>query len=51
MLPQHWNKKLVDLNVEALSDADLQWADLVMISAMIVQKESAQMVIRRSRSD
>ena len=50
MLPQHWNKKLVDLNVEALSDADLQWADLVMISAMIVQKESAQMVIRRSKA-
>lgn len=47
MLPGDWRKKLVDLNVEPLSDEHLAWADMVFISAMIVQKESAQQVIQR----
>jgi radical SAM superfamily enzyme YgiQ (UPF0313 family) len=47
MLPGGWRKKLVDLNVEPLSDEHLAWADMVFISAMIVQKESAQQVIQR----
>ncbi|MCI0444841.1 B12-binding domain-containing radical SAM protein, partial [bacterium] len=34
MLPKHWNKKLVDLNTHKLQDKDLEWADMVMISAM-----------------
>ncbi len=50
LLPKHWTKRLIDLNVEALRDSDLQWADLVMISAMIVQKDSAKEVIRRSQA-
>jgi radical SAM superfamily enzyme YgiQ (UPF0313 family) len=50
MLPREWNKRLVDLNAEKLSDRDLQWADLVFVSAMIVQKESAHEVIRRSKA-
>ena len=50
MLPGDWRKKLVDLNVEPLSDEHLAWADMVFISAMIVQKESAQQVIKRCRA-
>jgi hypothetical protein len=50
MLPGDWRKKLVDLNVEPLSDEHLAWADMVFISAMIVQKESAQLVIKRCRA-
>jgi radical SAM superfamily enzyme YgiQ (UPF0313 family) len=50
MLPRDWRKKLVDLNVEPLSDEHLAWADMVFISAMIVQKESAQLVIKRCRA-
>lgn len=50
LLPREWKKRIADLNVEALNDADLQWADLVMISAMIVQNESAQDVIRRAKA-
>jgi radical SAM superfamily enzyme YgiQ (UPF0313 family) len=41
MLPANWDKRLVDLNVSRLEDRDLAWADIVLISAMIVQEESA----------
>ena len=50
MLPKHWQKKLVDLNVESLQDDDIDWADMVFISAMIVQKKSAQEIIHRCRN-
>jgi radical SAM superfamily enzyme YgiQ (UPF0313 family) len=50
LLPKEWKKRVIDLNTTTLKDADLQWADLVMISAMIVQKESAQETIRRARA-
>jgi len=49
MLPGHWEKKVVDLNVQSLSDADIEWADMVMVSAMLVQDRSAREVITRSR--
>src|SRR5437764_349266 len=48
--PAHWKRKLVDLNVRPLKDKDLQWADVVMISAMIVQKKSVLEVIGRARA-
>ena len=50
MLPRPWEKRLVDLNVRKLKDRDLQWADLVFISAMIVQRESAKALIERCRA-
>jgi hypothetical protein len=49
MLPEKWQKKLVDLNVESLEEEHLAWADMVFLSAMIVQKKSAQEIINRSR--
>lgn len=50
MLPTEWEKKLVDMNVTALKDEDILWADYVFISAMSVQKDSAQAVIARCKS-
>jgi radical SAM superfamily enzyme YgiQ (UPF0313 family) len=47
MLPSSWEKKLIDMNVNALTDKDLKWADYVFISAMVVQKKSAKDVIQR----
>ena len=47
MLPEKWEKKLVDMNVDRLNDSDIRWADYVFISAMAVQKESAKDVIER----
>lgn len=50
MLPKRWNKKLADLNVKELADEELAWADMVFISAMVVQKRSAQEVIDRAKA-
>ncbi len=50
MLPPEWEKRLVDMNVGSLEDGDLLWADLVLISAMAVQKESVKKIITRCRS-
>jgi radical SAM superfamily enzyme YgiQ (UPF0313 family) len=50
ILPGGWQKKLVDLNVEPLTDATLDWADLVFVGAMLVQRESAQEVIDRAKA-
>ena len=49
MLPTEWDKQLVDLNVAPLTDAHLQWADIVFLSAMAVQKDSARRVLERCR--
>ncbi len=46
MLPGAWHKKLVDLNVTTLKPTDVIWADYVFISAMSIQKESVNEVIR-----
>ncbi len=50
MLPEKWEKRLVDMNVESLYDDDLRRADLVFVSAMSVQKESVKEVIARCRA-
>ena len=49
MLPGTWEKKLIDCNVRSLEDKDLLSADAVFLSAMSIQKESAQQIIQRCR--
>jgi radical SAM superfamily enzyme YgiQ (UPF0313 family) len=49
MLPNDWQLRLVDTNVERLTDEDLRQADYVMISAMIVHKESVNAIVDRCR--
>jgi radical SAM superfamily enzyme YgiQ (UPF0313 family) len=50
MLPEAWEKRLVDMNVGSLDDEDISWADLVFVSAMSVQKESVKKVIARCKA-
>ncbi|MBD2040427.1 B12-binding domain-containing radical SAM protein [Microcoleus sp. FACHB-672] len=38
LLPQEWEFKLVDRNVRAVTEAEWEWTEIVIISAMIVQK-------------
>ena len=47
MLPEDWNKKLIDMNANTLKDDDILWADYVFISAMSIQSESVNDVIQR----
>jgi len=49
MLPDEWDKKLVDMNVKPLRDDDIKWADYVFISAMVVQRDSVADVIERCK--
>ncbi len=50
MLPKEWELRLADLNVGALKQKDLEWADAVYISAMAIQRKSAAEVIERAKS-
>ncbi|MCK9377776.1 MAG: DUF4070 domain-containing protein [Syntrophobacterales bacterium] len=50
LLPQEWEFRLVDLNTRNLSPADWQWADLVMITGMIIQREGVLNLIRQAKA-
>ena len=50
MLPRTWTKRLIDLNVTKLREKDLQEADLVFVSGMIAQQNSARELIARCRT-
>lgn len=50
LLPQEWPKKLVDMNVRPLTEDDWQWAEVVMVSAMIVQRESTRKVLQQAKT-
>jgi radical SAM superfamily enzyme YgiQ (UPF0313 family) len=50
MTPHTWKKRLIDLNVEKLNQDDLEWADLIFISAMIVQRDSTHEVVRQCKA-
>ena len=49
MLPNDFKKRLVDINVEALTDDDLSWADMAFIGGMAVQRGSALTIIARCK--
>jgi radical SAM superfamily enzyme YgiQ (UPF0313 family) len=50
MLPRHWKKRLVDINVQRLSDADLKWADVALLSGMLVHKQDLLALLARCRA-
>jgi radical SAM superfamily enzyme YgiQ (UPF0313 family) len=49
ILPQAWNYKLADLNVREVTQDEWDWADLVILSAMIVQKEDLLVQIQEAK--
>jgi radical SAM superfamily enzyme YgiQ (UPF0313 family) len=49
ILPQRWDFKLVDRNIREISEAEWDWADLVILSAMIVQKEDLLEQVRQAK--
>jgi radical SAM superfamily enzyme YgiQ (UPF0313 family) len=50
ILPQEWNFRLVDRNVEDVTEGDWEWADLVILSGMIVQKEDLLAQVREAKN-
>jgi radical SAM superfamily enzyme YgiQ (UPF0313 family) len=49
ILPQTWDFRLVDRNIRFETEADWAWADLVIISGMIVQKPDMIHLIREAK--
>jgi hypothetical protein len=50
MLPRTWQMRLVDRNVGTLTDADIDWADLVITTGMLPQQPDTLEVMRLCRS-
>jgi radical SAM superfamily enzyme YgiQ (UPF0313 family) len=50
MLPDKFHSRLLDVNVDGLTDDDLAWADLAFIGAMAVQRDSAKQIIARCKA-
>jgi radical SAM superfamily enzyme YgiQ (UPF0313 family) len=48
LCPKRWEIRLVDLAFQELSDEDLLWADLVVISAMQVQRDDVRRTLERA---
>jgi radical SAM superfamily enzyme YgiQ (UPF0313 family) len=49
MLPDKFHRRLVDLNVDSVTDDDFAWADFAFIGAMAVQRDSAKQIISRCK--
>ncbi|HMB30607.1 MAG TPA: radical SAM protein, partial [Desulfohalobiaceae bacterium] len=50
LLPEEWDKRLVDMNITDLKDEEIQWADMIFISGMLVQKESIYEIIDQCKA-
>jgi radical SAM superfamily enzyme YgiQ (UPF0313 family) len=49
MTPDAYEVRLVDLNTQPLRDDDIEWADVVLFSAMLVQKDALMPAAARCR--
>jgi radical SAM superfamily enzyme YgiQ (UPF0313 family) len=50
MLPQDWEIRLLDCNIEPLRDSDLAWADVIFTGGMLPQQTSTLKIIDRSQA-
>ena len=50
LLPRHWKKRLVDTNIRRLTDADLKWADVALLSGMLVHKKDLLALLARCKA-
>jgi radical SAM superfamily enzyme YgiQ (UPF0313 family) len=49
LLPPAWELRLADLNVRSLTEDDWQWADLILITAMYIQREGLLALVREAK--
>src|SRR5215813_7854165 len=50
LLPEDWERRLVDMNVRKLRPADIEWADIIFLTAMLVQKDSLHRVVSQCKA-
>jgi len=49
LLPKEWNLRLIDQNVTTLTDSDVEWADLIMISAVEIHQTAVHDILKQIR--
>ena len=49
MLPPTWQRRLIDMEVRRLKDSDIEWADMVFVTGMLIQKEALGRVVDRCK--
>ena len=50
LLPDSWERRLADLNLGRLKSSDIEWADMIFVTAMLVQKESLRKVVQQCKA-
>src|SRR6266849_2862413 len=50
LMPQSWERRVVDMNVRSLKSSDIEWADMVFATAMLIQKDSLRDVVDRCKA-
>ena len=49
LLPRSWDLRLHDLHLDPISDEEIAWADVMLVSGMLAQQASAREVLLRAR--
>ena len=49
LLPADWDLRLVDLNASSLTEDDWQWAEVVLLSAMYIQRDSLLALVKEAK--
>lgn len=50
LMPQSWEMKFVDRNVREVTEEEWSWAELVVLSGMIVQKANMAVQIAKAKA-
>ena len=49
LLPRSWEIRVLDENVESVTDDALRWADVVLVTGMIIHAEATRAILARAR--
>lgn len=49
LLPPDWKPRLVDMNVRPIGESDWEWADVVMLSAMLLQRDTTLKIMAEAK--
>jgi radical SAM superfamily enzyme YgiQ (UPF0313 family) len=49
LLPRDWDLRLVDMNVSSLKEDDWDWAELVLLSGMLPQREGLLQLVKQGK--